>query len=444
MAPSPSAESSPTKSSKNSMPKTPQFPPDKDPRVWFLTDGLSPIAIALSRQLLHHGDYIISGILPSEFKTSRGDGLKDLMEEVARESEGESGELDADGDEDMEGAESDGESGEDGIHEEKPSEEKVRRRKRWRERFKVVALDGRVIGQCQSAVAEALEAFDKIDVLVICQSEALVGSIEELSQSDRAQSLVRDQFETNFFAPVNLIKSMLPSMRAKRNGHIVTLTGITGHLGTPGLGIYCSSQWALEGYCDSLAYEVAPFNIKMTIVQPNLEITVLTNKITSVPQLPPYATDVNPAPLSREILSGLLDKIDGVTQEPITTPTTTTTSFTSPLSTGESPQPSLTNNADITSSGDLLHAATISLLYPNLHASLRDSLVKETVFALAAIGGHENPPARFIVGFEGVASVKEKLRTVSEELEDFIEVSAAVDIGKEGMRGPGGEGDEVV
>ena len=55
-------------------------------------------------------------------------------------------------------------------------------------------------------------------------------------------------------------------------------------------------------------------------------------------------------------------------------------------------------------------------------------LLAETVKALAAIGGHENPPARHIVGHEAVASVKEKLKTVSEELEDFVEVSCAVDL----------------
>jgi hypothetical protein len=55
-------------------------------------------------------------------------------------------------------------------------------------------------------------------------------------------------------------------------------------------------------------------------------------------------------------------------------------------------------------------------------------LTAETIHAITAIGGHDNPPARHIVGVEGVASVKEKLKTVSEELEDFIECSRAVDI----------------
>jgi hypothetical protein len=70
-------------------------------------------------------------------------------------------------------------------------------------------------------------------------------------------------------------------------------------------------------------------------------------------------------------------------------------------------------------------------VYPALPPSATAALVAETIHALTAIGGHENPPARHIVGHEGVASVKEKLKTVSEELEDFVEVSCAVDITKE-------------
>lgn len=66
--------------------------------------------------------------------------------------------------------------------------------------------------------------------------------------------------------------------------------------------------------------------------------------------------------------------------------------------------------------------------YPPLSPAHLENLTAETVHAITAIGGHENPPARHIVGAEGVASVKEKLKTVSEELEDFIETSCAVDI----------------
>jgi hypothetical protein len=152
----------------------------------------------------------------------------------------------------------------------------------------------------------------------------------------------------------------------------------------------------------SLAYEIAPFNIKMTIVQPNLEINVLTNKITSAPPLPQYSPETNPAPLSREILGGLLDRVE------------------------DSSKGSSTVNG--TSTPRTFASTEISSLYPALPPAMKSSLLAETLHALTAIGGHENPPARHIVGFEGVASVKEKLKTVSEELEDFVEVSGAVDI----------------
>ncbi|KAI9658078.1 MAG: hypothetical protein M1821_002738 [Bathelium mastoideum] len=263
------------------------------------------------------------------------------------------------------------------------------------------------MGQCQAAVAEAVEVFGRIDILFCCTSEAVVGSIEELSQSPRTLGLVRDQFETNFFGQVNVIKTVLPTFRARKQGHILLLTAITGHLGTPGLGMYCASQWAIEGYCDSLAYEIAPFNIKMTIVQPTMEIPVLTCPITSAPPLSSYLPDANPAPLARELISSLLDRLEGA------------------------PEPTL---------GDQLSSPEVRSVNAPLTTAMMSGLVAETVHALAAIGGHDNPPARHIVGFEGVASVKEKLRTVSEELEDFVEVSSAADIEKEKEKGMGNAG----
>jgi hypothetical protein len=174
------------------------------------------------------------------------------------------------------------------------------------------------------------------------------------------------------------------------------LTGIGGHIGTPGMPMYCASTWALEGYCDSLAYEVAPFNIKLTIVQPNKEIAVLTNKIIFAPQLPQYESSNNPAPGLRDILTNVVNM-----------------------------HPDTRINTKQANS-----KTNIVSRYPRLPSEARDRLVMETVHALTAIGGHENPPARHIVGYEGVNSVKEKLKTVSEELEDFVEVSCAVDIFK--------------
>jgi hypothetical protein len=180
------------------------------------------------------------------------------------------------------------------------------------------------------------------------------------------------------------------------------LTGIGGHIGTPGMPMFSAATWALEGYCDSLAYEIAPFNIKLTIVQPNKEIAVLTNKIIFAPQLPQYESHNNPAPGLRDILTNVVKM---------------------------NPETRLESQANSPVDGKGSSGyGKIESRFPRLPSEAKDRLVMETVHALTAIGGHENPPARHIVGFEGVASVKEKLKTVSEELEDFVEVSCAVDI----------------
>jgi hypothetical protein len=168
------------------------------------------------------------------------------------------------------------------------------------------------------------------------------------------------------------------------------LTSIGGHIGTPGMPMYTAATWALEGYCDSLAYEIAPFNIKVTIVQPNKEIQSLSNKIIFAPPLPYYDAEINPAPSMREMLANVLNA---------------------------NPDTAIDPSLD-----------EIQYRYPKLPPAAYDKLVMETVHALTAIGGHENPPARHIVGFEGAIAVKEKLKTVTEELEDFVEASLAVDI----------------
>lgn len=225
---------------------------------------------------------------------------------------------------------------------------------------------------------------------------------------------MRDQFETIFFSQVNFIKAALPQLRAQHTGHIMILTSIGGHIGTPSMPIYSAATWALEGYCDSLAYEIAPFNIKVTIVQPNKEIQTLTNKVLFAPQLPWYDAEISPAPSMREILTNVLNA--------------------NPETALNDPSSATTLEGGVPGEGAAAAGETgggeseIQYRYPRLPPAAYDRLVMETVHALTAIGGHENPPARHIVGFEGAIAVKEKLKTVTEELEDFVEASVAVDI----------------
>ncbi|KAF1990176.1 NAD(P)-binding protein [Aulographum hederae CBS 113979] len=421
--------------------KPPQFPSHNGPRVWFITNGASPVGIGVARQVLEHGDFVVAGVLPEELDKTNGndhgraEDFKAFLDEVRAKGDG-NGNHGVDVE--MGGADEDDENV--GSEEEEQGDPSISRAgaKRWKDRVKVVGLDGRNIGQCQAAVAEAVHAFGKIDIMLGCSSEAIIGTIEELAQSHRTQTLFRSQFETNFFANVNIIKAILPTMRSQRNGHIVMLTGITAHLGTPGMGMYCSSQWALEGYCDSLAYEIAPFNVKLTLVQPNLEIGVLSNMITSAPPMQEYRADVNPAPLSRDILSGLLDKLSGaVDSRAADTPAEKESPEGASPASASSARPRSNGNARDAGSpmpeptmGDLLHSSSVTSVYPPLQPVVKGALVAETVYAIAAIGGHDNPPARHIVGSEAITSVKEKLKTVSEELEDFIESSMSVDFAK--------------
>lgn len=293
-----------------------------------------------------------------------------------------------------------------------------------------------MMGQCQAVIAEAVATFGKIDILLCCTSQAVVGTVEELAASPRTLNLIRDQFETNYFGPVNIIKAALPHMRRQKSGHIMVLSGITAHIGTPGLGAYCAAGWALEGFCDSIAYEIAPFNIKLTILQCSIEIGILSNLVTSVPPiLPAYSPSHNHAPLFRNILNRLISRLPSVSNE-----ASTATDDTADSSNANGQVDSDQNNTG--ANGPFSKPEVVSM-YPPLSTAHLEILTAETVHALTAIGGHENPPSRHIIGQEGVASVKEKLKTVSEELEDFIQASCAVDIVPDGDSTRGYKEDSV-
>ena len=234
-----------------------------------------------------------------------------------------------------------------------------------------------------------------------------------MSTTPLAQSLVRDQFETIFFSQVNFIKATLPRFREQHLGHIIVLTNIGGHLGTPTMSFYDAAIWALEGYCDSLAYEVAPFNIKVTIVQPNKEIQTLTSHLTFVPQIPAYEHSFEHAPSVRDMLTHVLNSHpDTVMPSPLPVEDVDE-------SMSDDDPPRLDPDKG---RGEMIHR------YPKLPPEALDALVNETVHALTSIAGHENPPSRHIVGAEGATAVREKLKTVTEEMEDFVEASLAVDI----------------
>ena len=126
-----------------------------------------------------------------------------------------------------------------------------------------VALDVTDRAQIAAAVAAAEERFGAVDVLVNNAGYGYLAAIEEGEDDD-----VRALFETDLFGPVDLVKAVLPGMRARRRGHIVNVSSIGGLVTFPAVGYYHMVKFALEAMSDTLAKEVAPLGIGVTAVAP--------------------------------------------------------------------------------------------------------------------------------------------------------------------------------
>lgn len=114
-----------------------------------------------------------------------------------------------------------------------------------------------------AAVAEAHEHFGRLDIVVNNAGYGQFGFIEELSEAE-----ARDQIETNVFGALWITQAALPFLRAQRSGHILQVSSIGGITAFQNVGIYHASKWALEGFSQSLAQEVADFGIHVTLIEP--------------------------------------------------------------------------------------------------------------------------------------------------------------------------------
>jgi NAD(P)-dependent dehydrogenase (short-subunit alcohol dehydrogenase family) len=127
-----------------------------------------------------------------------------------------------------------------------------------------VRLDVTDSGQVAAAVEATTDRFGTLDVLVNNAGVSYFGGVEE---SD--EEAVRRLFEINFFGLMRMTAAVLPVMRAQRSGTIVNLASIAGLNGFPSVGYYCASKFAVEGVSEALAQEVAPFGIRLLLVEPS-------------------------------------------------------------------------------------------------------------------------------------------------------------------------------
>ncbi|UNI19723.1 1,2-dihydroxy-3-keto-5-methylthiopentene dioxygenase [Purpureocillium takamizusanense] len=213
-----------------------------------------------------------------------------------------------------------------------------------------------------SVVQQTLHRFRRIDVVANCSGYGVIGSCEDQDEHD-----VRNQFETNFMGTVHIIHSTLPYFRRQNTGRYLIFSSTSGALGVPGLGPYCASKYAVEGLIEAMLYETDAYNIKATLIEPGL--------------------------VRRD--------------EP---------------DTGESPLPTWGHFLIKPPSDDYAHATSPALHAKRMVQWLGDrqptSAVKcaELVWQLAHCS---YPPLRLLLGSYAIESIRDRMRSVTEELEDW-------------------------
>ncbi len=121
-------------------------------------------------------------------------------------------------------------------------------------------------------ISGLISEYGRIDAVVACAGWGLAGAVEQTSLLD-----AKAQFETNFWGCVRVVQPVLGQMRQQGRGQIVLMSSIGGIIGIPFQAFYSASKFALEGYAEALAYEVEPFNISITLVEPGNFKTGFTN-----------------------------------------------------------------------------------------------------------------------------------------------------------------------
>lgn len=230
------------------------------------------------------------------------------------------------------------------------------------ENFLGTLCDVRARDSVDQVVRRTLDHFGRIDVIANCSGYGVIGACEDQDEYE-----VRNQFETNFMGTLHIIQASLPYFRQQNGGRYLIFSSTSGALGVPGLGPYCATKYAVEGLIEAMLYETDSFNVKATLVEPGLvrrdEPDSLTNPLPTwghfliTPSSEPYGQASSPALHAKRMVQWLGDR-----------------------------QPT--------------------------------SAVKcaELVWQLAHCS---YPPLRLLLGSYAIESIRDRLRSVTEELEDW-------------------------
>ena len=129
--------------------------------------------------------------------------------------------------------------------------------------FPLIALDVREVASIQSAVATIIQEAGRLDIVINNAGVGITGPLEEIPMEE-----IKNNFETNFFGPIEVMKAALPQMRVQQSGLIINITSIAGYMGLPYRSVYSASKGALELITEALRMEVKSFGIQITNVAP--------------------------------------------------------------------------------------------------------------------------------------------------------------------------------
>lgn len=219
-----------------------------------------------------------------------------------------------------------------------------------------------------------------------CTSRIYLGALEEVQEWH-----LRAQLDLTFYGAVNMMQACLPFMRTQFFGHYINLTDTTGSIGSPFLSLVAGCMHALEGYLEALACEVAPFNIKVSIVETPLEVSLFT--------VPAVIAEAAPARYGADTVAGRMRAL---------------------VQAGGVRRAYSHSHSGWHGSDGLLDSENEGGMFPV-------QAMRETVHTVLSIGGLENPPGRVIVGKEAIGQIKTKLALLSEDLEEFMDVSVSAD-----------------
>jgi NAD(P)-dependent dehydrogenase (short-subunit alcohol dehydrogenase family) len=158
------------------------------------------------------------------------------------------------------------------------------------DRVLALELDVVAAGDAERAIGAAVARFGRVDVVINNAGYGVVGALEETPDAE-----LRAIMDTNFFGAMAVMRAALPVLRAQRGGAIVNISSLGGQLSFAGFSAYSASKFALEGASEALAQEVAPFGVKVLVVEPGQFRTQLAGAgMRHMPVIEAYAPVVGP------------------------------------------------------------------------------------------------------------------------------------------------------